>query len=93
MYFIFNYACVIIRWLVFQGHLQYDSEGISFYDGDWVNDLFHGWGKQRYQNRNEYQGMWFNNKRHIDGTMKWFSPENSKCSELYNGQWREGIQV
>lgn len=72
--------------------MQYDSEGILFYDGDWVNDLFHGWGKQRYQNRNEYQGMWFNNKRHIDGTMKWFSPENSKCSELYNGQWRDGIQ-
>jgi len=68
--------------------MYYDSEGLSFYEGDWVNNIRHGWGTRRYRSGNLYQGMWFNNVRHGDGTMRWLDRD-----QMYTGQWEDGIQV
>ena len=54
-----------------QGRMDYDPEGKSYYDGDWVNGIKHGWGTRQYPSGNIYHGMWFNNVRHGEGTMKW----------------------
>jgi hypothetical protein len=37
--------------------MDYDSEGKSFYDGDWVNNVKHGWGMRQYASGNVYQGI------------------------------------
>ena len=68
--------------------MEYDTEGKSFYDGDWVNNVRHGWGTRQYPTGNLYQGMWFNNVRHGEGTMKW-----NDRDQIYSGQWENGIQV
>jgi len=68
--------------------MDYDSEGKSFYDGDWVNNVKHGWGMRQYASGNVYQGMWFNNCRHGEGTMKWIDR-----NQIYTGNWENGIQV
>lgn len=68
--------------------MEYDSEGKSFYDGDWVNNVKHGWGTRQYPTGNAYQGMWFNNVRHGEGTMKWHDK-----NQIYTGNWENGIQV
>ena len=68
--------------------MEYDTEGKSYYDGDWVNNVRHGWGTRQYPTGNLYQGMWFNNVRHGEGTMKWMDRD-----QIYSGQWENGIQV
>ena len=73
---------------ILQGRMEYDTEGKSFYDGDWVNNVRHGWGTRQYPTGNLYQGMWFNNVRHGEGTMKWIDRD-----QIYSGQWENGIQV
>lgn len=71
-----------------QGKMDYDSEGKSFYDGDWVNNVKHGWGTRQYASGNIYKGMWFNNCRHGEGTMNWMDKD-----QIYTGNWENGIQV
>lgn len=68
--------------------MDYDSEGRSYYDGDWINNVKHGWGTRQYPSGNIYQGMWFNNIRHGEGTMKWLDR-----NQMYTGNWENGIQV
>lgn len=68
--------------------MSYDVTGKSFYDGDWVMNLRHGWGVRQYASENVYEGMWFNNARHGQGTMKWADKD-----QIYTGQWENGIQV
>lgn len=68
--------------------MDYDSEGRSYYDGDWINNVKHGWGTRQYPTGNIYQGMWFNNIRHGEGTMKWLDR-----NQMYTGNWENGIQV
>lgn len=68
--------------------MDYDCEGKSYYDGDWVNGIKHGWGTRQYPSGNIYHGMWFNNVRHGEGTMKWLDRD-----QVYGGQWENGIQV
>ena len=68
--------------------MDFDSEGKSYYDGDWVNNVKHGWGTRQYASGNIYQGMWFNNVRHGEGTMKWHD-----SNQVYTGNWENGIQV
>lgn len=72
----------------FQGRMDFDGDGRSFYDGDWVNNVRHGWGLRQYTSGNMYQGMWFNHVRHGEGTMKWLDRD-----QIYSGQWENGIQV
>ncbi|WAR23968.1 RS10B-like protein [Mya arenaria] len=74
----------VARW---KGRMDYDSEGKSYYEGDWVNNVRHGWGTRQYPSGNVYQGMWFNNVRHGEGTMKWIDRD-----QIYTGQWENGIQ-
>lgn len=68
--------------------MDYDPEGVSFYEGDWVENSRHGWGTRRYPSGNIYQGMWFNNMRHGEGNMRWLDRD-----QMYNGQWENGVQV
>ena len=68
--------------------MDYDPEGVSFYEGDWVENSRHGWGTRRYPSGNIYQGMWSNNLRHGDGNMRWLDSD-----QMYNGQWENGVQV
>lgn len=68
--------------------MEYDSEGLSFYEGDWVESIRHGFGMRRYASGNVYQGMWDNNIRHGEGTMRWLDRD-----QMYTGQWHRGVQV
>ena len=71
-----------------QGRIQYDTEGHSFYEGDWVNNKRHGYGVRRYHSGNVYEGEWANNNRHGQGVMRWVDIDQS-----YSGQWEHGVQV
>ena len=68
--------------------MDYDSQGKSYYDGDLQKSVRHGWGVRQYPSANLYKGMWFNNVRHGQGTMKWVDR-----NQIYTGQWENGIQV
>ena len=68
--------------------MNYDPEGASYHEGDWVQNIRHGWGIRQYPSGNVYQGMWYNNIRHGEGTMRWLDRD-----QMYSGQWDMGIQV
>ena len=71
-----------------KGRMNYSTDGSSFYDGDWVNNVKHGFGTRQYASQNLYEGMWFNNMRHGEGTMRWLDR-----NQMYSGQWQDGTQV
>jgi len=66
----------------------YDAEGLSYYEGDWINNQKFGWGIRHYPSGNTYEGMWVSDVRHGEGTMRWFDK-----NQTYTGQWENGIQV
>lgn len=66
----------------------YDAEGLSYYEGDWINNQKFGWGIRHYPSGNTYEGMWVSDVRHGEGTMRWFDK-----NQTYSGQWENGIQV
>ena len=68
--------------------MNYSADGSSFYEGDWVNNVKHGFGIRQYASQNLYEGMWFNNMRHGEGTMRWLDR-----NQMYSGQWQDGTQV
>lgn len=68
--------------------MDYNEDGTSFYEGDWTNNIKHGWGTRQYPSGNVYQGMWYNNMRHGEGTMRWLDRD-----QMYTGQWENGTQV
>lgn len=68
--------------------MQYDTDGVSYYDGDWVDNVRQGFGTRRYPSGNVYEGMWYRNRRHGLGTMQWFDRNQS-----YTGNWEDGVQV
>lgn len=70
-----------------EGILRYDKEGLSYYDGHWVNNNRHGFGMRRYASGNIYKGDWRDNVRHGTGTMHWYDK-----NERYDGQWESGVQ-
>ncbi|KAK7100769.1 radial spoke head 10 homolog B-like isoform X2 [Littorina saxatilis] len=70
-----------------KGRVEYDREGKSYYEGDIVRNIRHGWGVRQYTSGNLYKGMWFGNVRHGQGTMKWVDR-----NQIYTGQWENGIQ-
>ena len=41
-----------------------------------------------YPSGNIYEGMWVNDVRHGEGTMRWFDK-----NQTYTGTWENGIQV
>ena len=68
--------------------MKYDADGLSYYDGDWVDNIRQGFGTRRYSSGNTYEGMWYKNRRHGLGTMHWFDRNQS-----YTGIWEDGVQV
>lgn len=73
-----------------KGRMDYDSDGRSFYDGDWFDNLKHGWGVRQYESGNVYEGMWYKHERQGEGKMVWRDRKGGK--EMYIGQWEAGIQ-
>ena len=71
-----------------KGKMIYDREGLSYYEGDWINNKKFGYGIRRYPSGNIYEGMWVNDVRHGEGTMRWFDK-----NQIYAGQWENGVQV
>lgn len=67
--------------------MSYDLEKKSYYEGEWVENIRHGFGVRQYPSGNVYKGMWSNNTRHGDGVMKWIDTQ-----QMYTGQWEDGIQ-
>lgn len=67
--------------------MRYDKEGLSYYDGHWMDNNRHGFGMRRYASGNIYKGDWRDNVRHGMGTMHWYNK-----NERYEGQWENGIQ-
>ena len=68
--------------------MEYSTDGESYYDGDWVDNIRQGFGTRRYPSGNVYEGMWYKNRRHGLGTMHWFDRNQS-----YTGNWEDGVQV
>jgi len=61
---------------------------MSYYDGDWYNNIRQGFGTRHYSSGNVYEGMWYKNQRHGFGTMHWYDRNQS-----YTGSWEDGVQV
>jgi len=68
--------------------LEHIDDGMSYYDGDWLDNVRQGFGVRRYASGNVYEGMWYKNRRHGLGTMNWFDRRQS-----YIGTWEDGVQV
>jgi hypothetical protein len=41
------------------------------YEGEWMNDVRHGKGYERYSNGNKYEGDFINGKAHGKGVYNW----------------------
>lgn len=65
--FIPNFFTFNIRNNVGRGWLLYDNS--NWYDGDWQNDRYHGWGYRQYNLRERYKGNWSGGYRNGLGTM------------------------
>ncbi|CBZ54564.1 conserved hypothetical protein [Neospora caninum Liverpool] len=53
--------------------------------GTWLNNLRHGWGRQRYSG-GVYEGQWKAGVRHGTGHMEW-----TNLNTQYAGEWNEGL--
>ncbi len=56
------------------------------YDGEFLNDLYHGYGIYTWKNGNRYEGMWKNNRREGQGIWIW-GEQSSSPGDRYQGQW------
>jgi len=79
--------CTVVT-VPFQGRLEHNNDDVSYYDGEWVDNIRQGFGTRRYPSGNIYEGMWYKNRRHGLGTMHWFDRNQS-----YSGNWEDGVQV
>lgn len=61
----------------------------SSYNGEWKDDMKHGFGTLIYPDGTKYEGDWSMNKRHGNGTL-WIK-EGKKSVKQYVGCWREGV--
>jgi hypothetical protein len=57
--------------------VHYDIEG-NIYEGNWLNHLKHGQGKQIFNNGDVYNGEWKDGKMHGEGTMVFSSGNTYK---------------
>ncbi|KAL5248737.1 hypothetical protein ACHWQZ_G017803 [Mnemiopsis leidyi] len=69
------------------GKISYDKDELSYYIGDWVDNKKCGRGFRQYPTGSTFEGEWFENLRHGEGTMRW-----AGTGEAYTGQWKMGIQ-
>ena len=58
----------------------------DMYEGEFINDLYHGYGIHTWKNGNRYEGMWKNNRREGEGTWIW-GEQSSSPGHRYQGQW------
>ncbi|XP_004945158.1 radial spoke head 10 homolog B isoform X2 [Gallus gallus] len=70
-----------------KGTIYYDQEHMSWYSGDWVDNVKEGWGIRCYKSGNTYEGHWEKNVRHGKGRMRWLTADQE-----YVGQWVYGVQ-
>ncbi|XP_042720368.1 radial spoke head 10 homolog B [Lagopus leucura] len=70
-----------------KGTIYYDQEHMSWYSGDWVDNVKEGWGIRCYKSGNVYEGHWEKNARHGRGRMRWLT-----AGQEYVGQWVHGVQ-
>ncbi|XP_010717997.1 radial spoke head 10 homolog B [Meleagris gallopavo] len=70
-----------------KGTIYYDQEHMSWYSGDWVDNVKEGWGIRCYKSGNVYEGHWEKNVRHGRGRMRWLTADQE-----YVGQWVYGVQ-
>uniref|UniRef100_A0A669R360 R10B2 protein n=1 Tax=Phasianus colchicus TaxID=9054 RepID=A0A669R360_PHACC len=70
-----------------KGTIYYDQEHMSWYSGDWVDNVKEGWGIRCYKSGNIYEGHWEKNVRHGRGRMRWLTADQE-----YVGQWVYGVQ-
>ena len=74
-----------------RGRMVFDSdeEGnpISYYEGEFRNNMREGTGTRLYHSGNLYDGEWLCNLPHGEGRMEW-----RDRAEVYTGNWCEGVQ-
>lgn len=56
------------------------------YEGQWLCDLRHGKGYERYSNGNTYEGNFANGKAEGKGVYHWAN------GEVYDGEWHQGVK-
>lgn len=57
-----------------------------YYDGEYLNDMKHGYGEYKWATGNFYKGHYYKDKRHGFGEMYW------NDGSIYKGEWFDGIQ-
>ena len=68
-----------------KGLAYYNAERTSYYDGEWLNGMRHGYGVLQYKSGNTYTGEWVDNKKCGKGLMEW-----KDRGETYDGEWEDG---
>ncbi|CAF1057857.1 unnamed protein product [Adineta ricciae] len=56
------------------------------YDGEFLNDLYHGYGIYTWENGDRYEGMWEHNRREGQGTWTW-GAQTASADDQYCGEW------
>lgn len=69
---------------------QYYVDG-GTYEGEWRENLRHGYGTMRYHTKDCYEGEWKNDLPCGHGVMGWAGEGGQFYSEVYDGQWRDGV--
>ena len=62
----------------------------GFYEGEWANDKFNGFGKEGLPNGNIYEGYFKDGQRHGEGLMEYVKVPGSVADGKYQGDWVEG---
>lgn len=60
----------------------------STYEGEWKDNVKHGYGVYVYANGDKYEGQWYNGSRHGIGT---YAHTEEDCS--FHGTWNEGQRI
>jgi len=70
------------------GKGKYDyADGISWYDGEWVDDKKEGYGTEHYPDNDEYKGYFKNGKRNGKGIYKYVN------GDIYDGNFTNSIRT
>lgn len=65
-------------------------EGAAYF-GELVNELPHGRGIATYDNKDVYDGDWFNGKRDGWGNFRWSNPASKHYLDTYVGKYRSDL--
>lgn len=59
--------------------------GTEEYEGDWEEDLMHGYGTYKYTSGAVYTGQWHKGKQHGAGSIQYAD------GSRYEGQWEQNL--